>query len=60
MVDVFFPSSSVSYNKNFKFKETQMNLSIDADPIFSQAGSIVQNMMPLIVVVAGLGLGFGW
>jgi len=36
-----------------------MNLSIDTDPIFSQAGSIVSNMMPLIVVVAGLGLGFG-
>lgn len=36
-----------------------MSLSIDTSAIFSQAGSIVSDMMPLIVLTAGLGLGFG-
>lgn len=36
-----------------------MSLSIDTSAIFSQAGAIVRDMMPLIVLTAGLGLGFG-
>ena len=36
-----------------------MSLSIDTSSIFSQAGAIVRDMMPIIVLTAGLGLGFG-
>jgi len=35
-----------------------VSLSIDTDSIFSLAFSIVNAMMPLIAVIAGLGLGF--
>lgn len=33
-------------------------LSIDTDSIFELAFGIVESMMPLIAVIAGLGLGF--
>jgi len=36
-----------------------MSFSIDITPIFEQAASVVNSMMPIVVVVSGLGLGFG-
>jgi len=36
-----------------------MSLSIDSSGIFSQAADILNSMMPLVVLTAGLGLGFG-
>jgi hypothetical protein len=36
-----------------------MSISVDTSAIFNQAGAIVNDMMPIIVLTAGLGLGFG-
>jgi hypothetical protein len=36
-----------------------MSISVDTSAIFSQAGQIVNDMMPIIALSAGLGLGFG-
>lgn len=35
-----------------------LSISIDMDQVFTYAGQIVQAMMPVVLLTAGIGLGF--